>query len=224
MFCQGVAVALHPGSCYADSRTAQMRNSTAPLLNQMSRGQLTDGMVVRTHEASLHPGNGAVNQDEWSFALHDVLERAGSRLRRCQDQPVHLTGQERLGFILFQLRILFKIRDDDVIAVRPHRVSDCLGDLREKRVGKIRQQQSDGEGSPGYQAARDPVGLIIELLGSLQDTLPGSGADLALVAQDLGHRDHGNIQSPGNVLHGNGHRREGYHLRPIWREGRFGSS
>jgi len=86
--------------------------------------------------------------------------------------------------------IFLEIRNDDVIAVRPHRIRNRLGDFREKGWVKSGKQQSDGERYAGSPAARDPVGLIIDFFASPQDALPGSGADLALVAQDFGHRDH----------------------------------
>ena len=174
-----------------------MRDLPAAPLDQVSRGQLADRLVVRAHETGLHPGNRPVNQDEWSIPSLDLFERPSSGLRRRQNQSVHLARQQGLGFALFQFGILFEVRNDDVIAMRPHRLSNRFSNLREKRVGKIRKQQSNGEGTPGHQAASDPVGLIVELFRPSQDFLAGRDADLPLVPQDLGHGHYGNVQDHG---------------------------
>ena len=134
-FGQRAAVALHAPGGNADSRAAQMRNSTATPLDEVGRGQLADGLVVGPYETGLHSRNRAINQDERHLSPLHVRESLGSRLRRCQDQPVHLSRQQRLGFVSFQFGIFVEIRNDDVITMRPHGFRHRLGNLREKEDG-----------------------------------------------------------------------------------------
>ena len=89
--------------------------------------------------------------------------------------------------------------------MRPDGFGDRFGNLREKRMLDIREQQSDREGAPGYQRSRNPIRLIVEFLRPLQYPLACCRADVALVAQNLGDRDDGNIQAPRDIRHRDSH-------------------
>ena len=147
-----------------------MRNATATPLDQVGRSQLADGLVIDSDETGLHSSDGAIDQNERNLPLLHVAKALAPGLRRGQNQPVHLPGQQRLGFVSLQLGVFLEIRNDDVIAMRSDCLGYCFGDFREKRMGEVGQQQSNGKGAPGYQTAGDPVGLIVQGLGPAQDS------------------------------------------------------
>ena len=92
-FYQRPPVPFHASGGDADSRTAQMGNSLAATLDEMSRSQLADSFIVDSDEAGLHPAMGRSIKTSGTFRLQDLFEGAGSRLRRRQDQTVHLSSQ-----------------------------------------------------------------------------------------------------------------------------------
>ena len=103
-FGQRAAVALHAPGSDTDSRPAQMRNATAALFDQMSRGQLADGCIVGAHETGLHSCDRSVNKDEWHFVSLQVSEGLGYGLDRCHDEAVNLPGQKGFGFVSSPVR------------------------------------------------------------------------------------------------------------------------
>ena len=191
-----------------------MRDATATLIDQMSCRQLPDGLIVHPYETGLHSGDRAIDQNKRNFPLLHISESPCTGLSRGHNQPVNLPGQQRLRFVSFQLGAFLEIRNDDVISMRSDSLGYCFGDFREKRMSEVGQQQSDGKSAPCHQTACNPVGLIVQGLGPPQDPGPRGGADLALITQDLGDGNDRNSYVLRDVLHGDSHGREGYHLLP----------
>ena len=69
-----------------------------------------------------------------------------------------------------------------MVPMRPNRLSHGLGDFRKEWVRKVRKEQPDGEGARGHHAAGNPVRLVVELLGPLQNPLSGGRDDFAMLA------------------------------------------
>ena len=139
-------------SCDANSRAAKVRDPLATLGNKVSSRNASDSFIVGADETRRNAGNRAVNQYEWDFSLaYGVKQfKIVRSLCRRHDQAIDLACHQGFRFLFLQHGIFFKVRNDDVIFLRPHRFSHRLGDLGKKGVGEIRQQQADGIG-----AARD---------------------------------------------------------------------
>ena len=99
------------------------------------------------------------------------------------------------------LRVLFGVRNDNLIAERPEFSANALGDLGEKRVHEIGNDQSHHVRSPRHQAASDPVGPVIQLARTIHYAAPGLFADIAMAPQRLRNSHQRHTQILGDVLH-----------------------
>ena len=86
-----------------------------------------------------------------------------------------------------------------MIPTRPNGFGNRLGDLREKRMGKIGQQQTDRVGAAGYEAPRHQIRAVVQFLGALQHSIAGTRADSALIAEGLRDRHDRDFQILGDI-------------------------
>jgi hypothetical protein len=70
---------------------------------------------------------------------------------------------------------------------------------------KVRNDQASKKRLPGREATSLETGAVVQLAHPPKNPLPCSGADVQVMIEDLGHRDHGNSQVLGDILHANCH-------------------
>ena len=137
------------------------------------------------------------------------------RLGGGKQQAIDLAGQQAVHFAGFDRAIFFGVADHDVVAERADGGGDALGDFGEEGVHQVGHDQPDHEGAAGGETARDPVGLVVELLDAGQHAAAGFGADIGASADHFGDRHHTDIEVLRNVL-------QAYGSSGSVRHGRFG--
>src|ERR1035437_9703576 len=112
----------------------------------------------------------------------------GALPRHHQQQAISAPRTQHAQTLSFALDTIVRIERDQHITVLECRIFRAADKLWEKRVRNIRDDHAQGLGLVRLQAARDEVGVIIELLHYRADSLAKCGAYWNRSRQDIGYR------------------------------------
>ena len=203
MTLERIAIAAQPPHAVGGVFAAQVRDAPASLLDQVLGGECSDFLVPRSHIVHLRARRHAIDQHIGNFAATQRLGRALAPVGLCRrdDQPVHAARHQQLDLPLLGLRVLIRVRYDDLIAERPQLARHARRHLGEERVHQIGDHEAHHVSAPRDQAARNPVRLVVQLARALDDFLARFFTDIAVASQRLGYGHQRHAQVVGDVLH-----------------------
>jgi len=137
--------------------------------------------VVHTDTAGLGVVDLAVDQHQGLVALCQFAQLLLGKPRAAQKKAIHSLCFQGLNGIGLSRDVLVRVAQKHVIVSLVCRVLDAAGDVGEKRVGDVRDDEADVLCAACGEAAGDAVGAIAHSLGDAQDALLGLWADLAFV-------------------------------------------
>ena len=137
-------------------------------------GRFVPGAAVVQHDAAdLQVGHLAVEQHERNVLVGDVADDFICAFARNDHQTVDTLVAEDLDQVLELLRILVRTAEQHGILIFIGVILDAPGDVGEKLVRDVRNDDADGVRFAAAQGACGVIGLIVKLLCDLQDTLGG---------------------------------------------------
>ena len=111
----------------------------------------------------------------------------GIAFRGNKDEAVDPLVDQRLDRVIFQLRPLVGVGDDDAVAVSARFVLDPAQYARDDGLRTVGQDDADGPGRPGAQTAGHLVLAVVHLRGDLQDPPTGLIREPLFVVERLGY-------------------------------------
>ena len=183
-------------------RSGDVRDAAAAAFDQVLGRQPANRFIVGPHVGRVHARDSAVHQHIRHAARFDPREYVFRirRLGRRQNEPIHLTRQQAVDFAGLQARIFFGIADHHVVTQRPHGAGYTFGDLGKERMHQVRHHQAYHECAPRRQAARHPVGLVVEFLDTGEHPATGFGTDIGAAPDNFRYGHNRDVQVPGYVL------------------------
>ena len=200
-------VSPQPARARRNQRTSNMRYPAASLFDQMLGGHRADFLVLHPHEIRLEARRRAVDHHIRRLPIRQGPEKVSPAvgLRRRDDQAIHAPSQQKLHLALFYIRILIRVRDDDLVIQRLEFPGHSLGHFGEKRMHQVRDNQADHVGPARYQAARNPIWPVIQFPRALHHARSRLFADIAVAAQGLGDGHEGDPQVASDIDHSGAH-------------------
>src|SRR5437763_6223020 len=143
-----------------------MGDAAAAAFNKMPGGEASDSAIIGAHVGRVGGGELAVNQNVWHAARLDAFENlhGSGRLGGGDDETIYLARQQAVHFAGFESAVLLGIADHHVVTQGANGARNAFGDFGEEGVHQVRDNEPDDEGAASGEAARHPVGLIIEFL------------------------------------------------------------
>ena len=200
-------------------RSGDVGDPPAAALDQMLGRQPANSLVIGAHVGRAWARNSAVHQHVRHPARFDFREYffRVRRLHRRQDQAIHLARQQTFDLARLQAGIFFGIADHHVVTERPHGAGYAFGDFGEKRVHQVRHHQPHDERAPRRQAARHPIGLVVQFLDAGENAAACLGTDIGAAPHNFRDGHNRDVQVLGYVFQSH------WRIRRIW-HGRTGGA
>src|SRR6185437_9020119 len=180
------------------ARSGQQPDTGVALLQSVLREQLSAHQIVRMDGRESGPG--AVDQHDRSIERSQW--RGELRSDRAPDDTVDAVLRKQCQPITLALGAALTVDEAHQQAESARRVLHGLRQLREERVGEVRQNEADGARAPLAHRLRGAMRPITELLGRAQDLLPHRRADVRLVVQNVGNGSDRDADSRGKIFYG----------------------
>src|SRR6476469_922311 len=110
-----------------------------------------------------------------------MAEAPGASLGRGNDKNIQIPPYHLFDFFLLKLRIFFRRRNDQTIALFAKCAGSAFCYLSEEWMYKIRHNQAHQIALSRNERARGPVRLILELFDSREDAIPRLGTDVLMI-------------------------------------------
>ena len=112
-------------------------------LDQMPRGQYSNGLVIYADEVAGETGQPAIDQHIRYFLVLNSEQQIDRSTARGDDQGVEAACQQLINFLLLKLGIFIGRSHNQVIATLPQDLGESLGNFSEERVEEVRNHQSN---------------------------------------------------------------------------------
>ena len=138
---KGAAVTGHSSGGGANHRSADVRNAPAAYVSQMAGAHQAECFVVHADEVGRQAGEPPIYQNVRRLLLLNPAEAFFGPLGGGHHQRVHVAAEQLVDFLLFEVRVLFRRRDHQVVAVLPKRTGQAAGNQREERLHQVGDHQ-----------------------------------------------------------------------------------
>ena len=206
MLGKSAAVSAQASRAGGDGGAADVGDALAALRDEVLGGERSQFVVFHADVIGVGAGQHAVDQNVRRLIGLEHLEQfePSFALRGGDDQAVDFAVDQHIHLAPFHVAVFLGVGNDHLIAERMEFAGDALGDFSEEGVHQVGQHQSHHIGAAGNHAARDPVGLIIQLAHPLEHAVARFFADVAVVAKSLRNRHQRHAEVVGDILHANG--------------------
>jgi hypothetical protein len=169
---------------------------------QILRGEVPPLEVVALDPAHVNLPGARVHDEEGNFPLPEQGDRPRVWLHGGYQNAVHPVAKQLSRQLELVFLAVVGARQEHAVVHFLERRLDPLGDLGEKGIQDVLENDTYCVGLPFYQAPGDDVRLVPELLDRLEDPFPGFSADLRRSVEHTRYRGSGDLGSFRDVLEG----------------------
>jgi hypothetical protein len=182
-----------------------MRDPFAPDLNQVPRCHLTHLYIVRPNKMGSQMGKVAIEEQIRRPVVTQFIKISKICLARSDQENIHTATQQRANLLPLDLGIFFRRSQNQRPVARPENSTQRFCKLRKERMHQVRNNQPNGVSPSAGQPSSHHVGLVIQLLHSLQHPPPRRFADVRVPPQDLRNSNDGDAKIARNILQPDSH-------------------